>query len=417
MKILIIGEGAREQAMAHKLSLSPDVREIYICPGNGGTYYQNKCKNLPPMTQEELLKFSIETGVTYTVVGPEKDLMEGIVDLFQKKGQKIIGPHKAAALLEGSKSFAKDFMKKHKIKTAEYEIFHDFHTASDYIRTASYPLVIKADGLAQGKGVEICSSYEDAFAVISEFMLHEKFKEASRTIVIEEFLTGKEASIISLYDGKNIIPLWSTMDHKKIGEGETGLNTGGMGSLTPNPHFSTFMEEEFLSRILLPTQKGLEVEGLAFKGIIFFGLMMTEKGVYLLEYNLRFGDPETQSLLQVIDQDLNELFLGMLNGTLKDIPLSFQKKGAACVVLSANGYPEQYSKKIDITEYFSECPKDITLYSYKSSKEGNRILSESGRVLSVVAHGSKEEATDKIYRFLEKVRNENLYYRKDIGKI
>lgn len=417
MKILIIGEGAREQAIAHKLSQSPRVEEVYLCPGNGGTRYLTKCKNLPSMAAEELLHFAMETGINYTVVGPEKDLMEGIVDLFQKHNQRIIGPHKHAALLEGSKSFAKDFMKKHQIKTAEYAVFHEFEKAQEYLKTASYPLVIKADGLAQGKGVEIVESYETAHGVLTEFMIHEKFQDASKTIVVEEFLQGKEASIICLYDGNDIVPLWSTMDHKKIGAGETGLNTGGMGSITPNPHYSQFMEDEFHSKILLPTRDGLKLDGLSFKGIIFFGLMMTEKGAYLLEYNLRFGDPETQSLLQVLTSDLDEVFQALLSGTLKKLPLTFRKDGASCVVLTSKGYPEFYAKGIDITDYFTLCPEEIILYAYKSNIEEDRILSDSGRVLSVVASGDKEEATDKIYSFLEKVRNENLYYRNDIGKI
>jgi phosphoribosylamine--glycine ligase len=417
MKILIVGDGAREQSIAHKLSLSPSVEEIYLCPGNGGTHYISKCENLPPMTQEELLDFSKKTGIAYTVVGPEKNLMEGIVDLFQQHNLSIVGPHKDAALLEGSKSFAKDFMKRHHIKTAAYEVFDDFRTAQEYLKTASYPLVIKADGLAQGKGVEIVENYENALTILTEFMIQEKFQDASKTIVVEEYLVGKEASIISLYDGNHIVPLWSTMDHKKIGPGETGLNTGGMGSITPNPHYSPFMEEDFNRNILLPTQEGLSQDGLTFQGIIFFGLMMTEKGVYLLEYNLRFGDPETQSLLQVLSSDLHEVFLSLLSGKLKEAPLSFQEEGAACVVLSSAGYPLDYKKGIDITDYFRLCPEGVTLYAYKSRWEDGRILSDSGRVLSVVASGNKDVATDKIYRFLEKVRNENLYYRNDIGKI
>lgn len=417
MKILIVGEGAREQAIAHKLSQSPNVEEVYLCPGNGGTRYLKKCTNLPQMTQEELLDFSVKTGISYTVVGPEKDLMEGIVDLFQAHQQRIIGPHKDAALLEGSKSFAKDFMKRHHIKTAAYEVFDDFHKAQEYLETASYPLVIKADGLAQGKGVEIVLDYESALTILTEFMVQEKFQDASKTIVVEEYLVGKEASIISLYDGNHIVPLWSTMDHKKIGTGETGLNTGGMGSITPNPHYTPFMEEDFNKNILLPTRDGLSQDGLTFQGILFFGLMMTEKGVYLLEYNLRFGDPETQSLLQVLSSDLHEVFLSLLSGKLKDTPLTFQEDGASCVVLSSAGYPLDYKKGIDITDYFRLCPEDVTLYSYKSRSEKDRVLSDSGRVLSVVASGDKDEATDKIYRFLEKVRNENLYYRNDIGKI
>lgn len=417
MKLLIIGEGAREQAIAKKLSQSPEVVGIYLCPGNGGTHYISKCKNLPQMTAEELVLFAESENIAYTVVGPERELMEGIVDLFHARNQRIVGPHKAAALLEGSKSFAKDFMKKYGIKTAAYEVFTEFEAADLYLQSAVYPVVLKADGLAQGKGVEILYSYKEAYRVLTDFMLRGKFQEASRKVVVEEYLEGKEASIISLYDGHRIFPLWSTMDHKKIGEGETGQNTGGMGSITPNPHYSSFYEEEFLKNILHPTEEGLKMENLAFQGIIFFGLMMTEKGAYLLEYNLRFGDPETQSLLQVLTADLNEVFTALLSGTLSKNHLTFQEEGAACVVLAATGYPDVPVKNIDITEYFRACPEDISLYAYKTREENGKIYSQSGRVLSVVASGSKKQATDKIYSFLKKVRNENLYYRSDIGKI
>ncbi len=250
MKILIIGEGSREHAIAYKLSISNLVKEIYVAPGNGGTSRTAKCTNIPKVDLCSLRDFALENKIDYTVVGPEADLMEGIVDLFHEAGLHIIGPHKKAALLEGSKAFSKDFMIKYGIKTASYEVFTDFEKAKAYISESTYPIVIKADGLAAGKGVEIIENYEDALTTLEAFMLQEKYKDASKKIVIEEYLTGKEASIITLFDGNSIVSLNSTMDHKKIGEGETGLNTGGMGSLTPNPYFTKELESDFKENIL-----------------------------------------------------------------------------------------------------------------------------------------------------------------------
>ena len=417
MKILIIGEGAREHAIAHKLAVSDLVTEIYVAPGNGGTERIEKCMNIPKGDLCSLRDFALDNKIDYTVVGPEADLMEGIVDMFQEFNLKIIGPHRKAALLEGSKAFAKDFMMKYGIKTAKYEVFEDFEKAKAYIRTSSYPLVIKADGLAAGKGVEIIDTYEDALVTLESFMLHEKFKDASKKIVIEEYLTGKEASIITLFDGNSIVSLNSTMDHKKIGEGETGLNTGGMGSLTPNPYFTKELEADFKASILDKTLEGIKREGLSFKGIIFFGLMLTEKGTYLLEYNLRFGDPETQSLLETLQSDLNDLFLKVLDGTLKEEDVTCSDDCALCVVLSAKDYPKSCEKDIDVTSFFQSENEKIKVFSYASMEENGRILSCSGRVLSVVASGDKSECFKNLYDFLDENRNVNLYYRNDIGRI
>ena len=417
MKILIIGEGAREHAIAYKLADSDLVTEIYVAPGNGGTERIDKCMNLPKGDLCALRDFALENKIDYTVVGPEADLMEGIVDLFHEADLKIIGPHKKAALLEGSKAFSKEFMMKYEIKTARYEVFEDFEKAKAYIRTSSFPIVIKADGLAAGKGVEIIDTYEAALETLESFMLHEKFKEASKKIVIEEYLTGKEASIITLFDGNSIIPLNSTMDHKKIGEGETGLNTGGMGSLTPNPYFTKELEADFKENILDKTLEGITKEGLSFKGVIFFGLMLTESGPYLLEYNLRFGDPETQSLLETIESDLNDLFMKVLDGTLKEEDVSLSDDCALCVVLCAKDYPISCEKDIDISSFFHSENEGIKVFSYASKEVNGRILSSSGRVLSVVASGKKSDCFLNLYNFLDENRNVNLYYRTDIGRI
>lgn len=417
MKILIIGEGAREHAIAHKLAESEKVTEIFVASGNGGTQRIAKCTNIPRRTLFELRDFAVENRIDYTVVGPEADLMEGIADLFQEAGLPIIGPHREAALLEGSKAFAKDFMMKYGIKTAQYQVFTDFALAHEYIRKADYPLVIKADGLAAGKGVEIIDRYADALKTLEAYMLKEKYKDASKKVVIEEYLTGKEASIITLFDGNTIVSLNSTMDHKKIGEGETGLNTGGMGSLTPNPYFTEELNEDFRKNILEKTLQGIQEEKLSFKGIIFFGLMLTEKGTYLLEYNLRFGDPETQSLLETLSCDLNDLFVKLLDGTLKQSDVSLRADCALCVVLSARDYPLSCEKGIDVTSWFQKETEAVRVYSYASTAVNDRILSDSGRVLSIVARGEKEECFRLVYDFLNENHNENLYYRNDIGRI
>lgn len=417
MKILIIGEGAREQALAHKLSASDLVEKIYISPGNGGTHMMNKCTNIPKDSHETLKDFALNADIDFTVVGPEADLMEGIVDVFQAAGLMILGPHKQAAILEGSKSFAKDFMIRHGIKTASYQVFTDPLEAKSYARECSYPLVIKADGLASGKGVEILSDFSEAARTIDDFMLKEKFKDASKKIVIEEYLTGKEASIIALYDGERIIPLNSSMDHKKIGEGERGLNTGGMGSITPNPYFTRSLELDFRKNILEKTRKGLKEENLSFKGVIFFGLMLTEQGSYLLEYNLRFGDPETQSLLETLDSDLCQIIAKTLQGDLYEDDIRYAHETAVCVVLSAKGYPLIYEKDIDVTSLLeSENPK-VRILSYASRLENGCVLSGSGRVLSVVSRGDKDEALENLQGFLDEVDNENLYWRGDIGRV
>jgi len=417
MKILIIGEGAREHAIAARLVRSLEVSEVYVSPGNGGTGRLEKCTNLPKESLVSLRDFAADNKIDYTVVGPEADLMEGIVDLFQDSGLKIIGPHKDAALLEGSKSFAKDFMKKYGIRTAEYEVFTDSDAAKEYIVSCRYPIVIKADGLASGKGVEILYTLEDAVRTIEDYMENGKFHEASRKIVIEEFLDGKEASIITLFDGERIIPLNSTMDHKKIGEGETGLNTGGMGSLTPNPYYTREIEEDFRNSIMNRTLEGLIAEDLRFKGVIFFGLMLTDRGSYLLEYNLRFGDPETQSLLETLTSDLNSIFLKTLEGCLYEEHVTCSEESALCVVLSSKCYPSSSNEDIDITDFFRSSHDKIRIYSYASRLEGKDILSHSGRILSVVSRGNKEDVHKNVYDYLLEVRNENLYYRRDIGRI
>lgn len=417
MKILIVGDGAREHALAHKLSESDLVEKIFVAPGNGGTIHEKKCTNLAIKNLLQLRDFALSEEIGITIVGPEASLMEGIVDIFEEKGLKIIGPNKAAALLEGSKSFAKDFMVKYGIRTAKYETFTDAESAKAYAKTLGYPVVIKADGLAQGKGVEIAESETQANAVIDSYIMEKKFNEASTKIVVEEFLEGKEASLITIFDGEHIIPLRSSMDHKKILEGEKGLNTGGMGSISPNPYFTKTVEDDFRENILQNTLEGLKNEGLLFKGIIFFGLMLTEKGVYLLEYNLRFGDPETQGLLYSLKSDLALVLVKTLEGSLSEEDIHYDQDTALCVVLAAKGYPLNYKKNIDMTSIFSNAPEGVKLYAYASEEKEGKVYSKGGRVLSVVASGANAEVFDKVYGYLEGLHESELIFRKDIGKI
>jgi len=417
MKILIVGDGAREHALAHKLSESDKVEKIFVAPGNGGTKNEKICTNIAIKGLFELRDFALIEGIGITIVGPEASLMEGIVDLFEEKGLKIIGPHKAAALLEGSKSFAKDFMVKYGIKTARYETFTDANSAKAYAKSLGFPAVIKADGLAQGKGVEIAASESDANLVIDSYIMGKKFNEASTKIVVEEFLEGKEASLITIFDGEHIIPLRSSMDHKKILEGEKGLNTGGMGSISPNPYFTKTVEDDFRKNILENTLKGLKSEGLIFRGIIFFGLMLTDKGVYLLEYNLRFGDPETQGLLYTLRSDLADVLLKTLDGKLSEEDIRYEEDIALCVVLASNGYPLSYKKNIDVTPVFENAPAEVKVYSYATDDKDGRMYSKGGRVLSVVASGSYDEVFKKVYGYLDELQEPDLIFRKDIGRI
>lgn len=417
MKILIVGDGAREHALAHKLSESDIVEKIFVAPGNGGTKNENKCTNLAIKGLLELRDFALSEGIAITIVGPEASLMEGIVDIFEEKGLKIIGPNKAAALLEGSKSFAKDFMVKYGIKTARYETFTEADSAKAYAKSLGFPVVIKADGLAQGKGVEIATSETEANLVIDSYIMEKKFNEASSKIVVEEFLVGKEASLITIFDGEHIVPLRSSMDHKKILEGEKGLNTGGMGSISPNPYFTKSVEDDFRENILLTTLKGLKGEGLIFRGIIFFGLMLTDKGVYLLEYNLRFGDPETQGLVYTLRSDLVEVLLKTLEGKLTEEDIHYDEDTALCVVLASKGYPLSYKKNIDVTQVLANAPAGVKIYAYASDEKDDRIYSKGGRVLSVVASGNGDEVFSKVYGYLNELQEPDLIFRKDIGRI
>ncbi|MBB6478640.1 phosphoribosylamine--glycine ligase [Spirochaeta isovalerica] len=412
MKILITGGGGREHALAVKLVENPEVETIFCAPGNGATALMAKCRNIDEGTPEELASFALREGVELTVPGAEDLLVAGIADTFKKKNLKIFGPHKAAAMLEGSKSFAKDFMKRHGIRTAAYETFTSSEKALSYVETAPLPAVVKADGLAAGKGVIICATREEAVKAVKDIMVNNCFGEAGNSVVIEEFLTGVEASILSVFDGKKITPFISAKDHKKIGEGETGLNTGGMGVIAPNPYVTDKIFNDFRDNIMLPTAAGLIADDLSFSGIIFFGLMINEKGVYLLEYNLRMGDPETQAVLPLLKTDLLEIIDKAMDKGLSEEDLEWSGNCSCAVVQASGGYPLEYAKGYEISGINND---DIVYISGAQLKDG-KLLTSGGRVLTVVGMGADaESARTEAYGLIDKIHFTDQYYRKDIG--
>lgn len=349
MKILLVGSGGREHALAWKLGKSPKVEKIYVAPGNGGTAKENKCENIELTKICDLLNFAKNNNIDLTVVGPEEPLINGIVDAFKEEGLKIFGPDKAGAMLEGSKSFSKDFMKKYGVKTACYEVFYDYEEAKSYLENCKYPRVIKADGLAAGKGVVICENKNQAIETLDLFMIDDVFNGAGKKIVVEEFLQGVEASILSVTDGKVILPFLSAKDHKQIFDGNKGKNTGGMGVVSPNKYVTEEVLADFYENILEKTLIGIREEGFDFKGVIFFGIMITEEGAKLLEYNVRMGDPETQSVLSLMESDLVDVILNALDEKLNETTIKWNEGYCVNVVLSSKGYPEAYEKGYEIS--------------------------------------------------------------------
>ena len=412
MNILIVGGGGREHALAWKISQNSRVKKIYCAPGNAGTELLEKGENIALNTTDDILKFAIKHSIDLTIVGSEKLLVEGIVDLFNENNLKIFGPDKKAAQLEGSKAYAKNFMKKYNVKTAAYEIFQDPTQAKAYLGKSEYPLVIKADGLAAGKGVFICNNQDEALKVIDDVMIHKMFGNSGNNVVIEEYLEGTEASILTFTDSKEILPLISAKDHKKIGEGETGLNTGGMGVVAPNPYYTDEIDKLFKKDILTPTLDGIKDEKLEFCGCIFFGVMITKKGVYLLEYNMRMGDPETQGILPLLDNDLYDIFEDILNGDINKVNLSWKKQHCCCVIAASGGYPLNYSVDERI---FGTSNIHDHLFIAGARLEDNKLLTSGGRVLGVYSLSSTlDDARKKSYTTLKNITFKDIYYRTDI---
>lgn len=415
MKLLVIGSGGREHAIAFKLANSHKVSKIYCAPGNGGTALECKCENVNLNNIDEYLNFAKENNIDVTIVGPEAPLVDGIVDKFKQEGLKILGPSKKAALLEGSKAFAKEFMKNYGVKTPEYEIFTDFKKAREYIKHCTYPMVIKADGLAAGKGVVICKHQGEAEKALKDFMVKDVFKGSGKKIIIEEYLEGVEASILSITDGTSIIPFISSKDHKQIYDEGKGPNTGGMGVIAPNPYCTQKVIEEFTKDILDPTLKGIKAENMDYTGIIFFGIMITKKGTYLLEYNVRMGDPETQAVLYLMESDFVDIIMGALNRDLNNCHIKWENQHCCCVVGASKGYPLSYKKGYFINMDSSMKSK---VFISGAKLQDNKLITTGGRVVCVVSKANTlKEAREKAYKDIEKINFEGMYYRRDIGKV
>ncbi|MCD7954931.1 MAG: phosphoribosylamine--glycine ligase [Lachnospiraceae bacterium] len=418
MKILIVGSGGREHAIAWKVAQSPKAEKIYCAPGNAGIEEYAECVPIKAMEFERLAAFAKEHQVDLTVVGMDDPLVGGIVDVFEAEGLRVFGPRKNAAILEGSKAFSKDLMKKYGIPTAAYESFTDADEALRYLETAKFPIVLKADGLALGKGVLICNTLEEAKDGVREIMLDKKFGIAGNCMVVEEFLTGREVSVLSFVDGKAIRTMTSAQDHKRAGDGDTGLNTGGMGTFSPSPFYTKEIDDFCQKAIYQPTVDAMAAEGRPFQGVIFFGLMLTADGPKVLEYNARFGDPEAQVVLPRMRTDIVEVFEACVDGTLDQISLEFEDNAAVCVVLASDGYPVQYEKgkAIDGLDAFKGRDGYYVFHAGTAKKDG-RIVTNGGRVLGVTAKGEDlKSARTNAYQAVEWVSFENKYFRHDIGK-
>ena len=418
MKVLVIGGGGREHAICWKLSKSPKVDELYCAPGNAGIAEVAKCVDIGVMDFEKMADFAKKEAFDLVVVGPDDPLAGGIVDVLEEKGLRVFGPRKNAAILEGSKAFSKDLMKKYGIPTAAYETFDTPEAALNYLETAPVPIVLKADGLALGKGVLICNTREEAKEGVKTLMLDKQFGHAGDRIVVEQFMTGREVSVLSFVDGKTIKIMTSAQDHKRAKDGDQGLNTGGMGTFSPSPFYTPEVDEFCKKHIYQATVDAMKAEGREFKGIIFFGLMLTADGPKVLEYNARFGDPETQVVLPRMKNDIVDVFEACVDGTLDQIDLQFEDNAAVCVVLASDGYPEHYEKGKKITGLENFKDKDGYYVFHAGSKfdaEGN-ILTNGGRVLGVTATGKDlKEARANAYKATDWIHFENKYMRHDIG--
>ncbi len=419
MKVLVVGGGGREHAICWKISKSSKVSKIYCAPGNAGIAEVAECVNIKAMEFDKLAAFAKDNQIDLTVVGMDDPLVGGIVDVFEAEGLRVFGPRKNAAILEGSKAFSKDLMKKYHIPTAAYETFTSPEEAKKYLETSKYPIVLKADGLALGKGVLICETKEDAMAGVNELMLDKKFGSAGNTIVVEEFMTGREVSVLSFVDGNTIKIMSSAQDHKRAKDGDQGLNTGGMGNFSPSPFYTDEVDAFCKKYVYQATVDAMKAKGRPFKGVIFFGLMLTPEGPKVLEYNARFGDPEAQVVLPRMKNDIIDVFEACIDGTLDQIDLQFEDNACVCVVLASDGYPLAYEKGFEITGMENFKDKDGYYLFHAGSKfdENGKIVTNGGRVLGVTATGKTlKEARANAYEATEWVNFDNKYMRHDIGK-
>ena len=414
MKIMVVGGGGREHAIIKKIKENKDVEKIYALPGNGGMAKDAELVNIGATDIEKAVEFAVENKIDYAVVAPDDPLVLGMVDALEEKGIPCFGPRKNAAIIEGSKVFSKDLMKKYNIPTAQYEVFTDADEALKYVESCPIPTVVKADGLALGKGVIIAMTREEAKNAVVSIMKDKQFGKSGDSIVIEEFLTGPEVSVLSFTDGKTVVPMISSMDHKRAGDNDTGLNTGGMGTVAPNPYYTKAIADECMEKIFLPTIDAMNKEGRTFKGCLYFGLMLTEKGPKVIEYNCRFGDPETQVVLPLLESDLLTVMRAVTDENLADCEVKFSDKSACCVIMASEGYPVKYEKGYKIT-----IPEEVedNVYVAGAKLENGKLLTNGGRVLGVTKIADTlEQAIALSYNAVEKVCFGNAYYRHDIGQ-
>ena len=414
MKIMVVGGGGREHAIIKKLKENKEIEKIYALPGNGGIAFDAECVAIGATDIKGICDFAKENAIDYAVVAPDDPLVLGAVDELNALGIPCFGPSKAAAIIEGSKVFSKNLMKKYGIPTAEYEVFTNIEDALKYLESCPIPTVIKADGLALGKGVIIAMTRQEAIDAVHSMMEDKIFGESGSNIVIEEFLTGPEVSVLSFTDGKTVVPMVSSMDHKRALDGDKGLNTGGMGTIAPNPYYTKEVAERCLKEIFIPTIEAMNKESRTFKGCLYFGLMLTEKGPKVIEYNCRFGDPETQVVLPLLESDLLTIMKATTDGTLADTEVKFSEDSACCVIMASNGYPQKYQSGFEIT--IPESEKD-SVYVAGAKLADGVLKSAGGRVLGVTATAKAlEEAIESAYKKVQTIHFENAYYRKDIGK-
>ena len=418
MKVLIVGSGGREHAIAWSVDKSPKVDKIYCAPGNAGIAEFAECVNIKAMEFDKLVAFAKENAIDLTIIGMDDPLVGGVVDAFESEGLRVFGPRKNAAIIEGSKAFSKDLMKKYKIPTAAYENFTDPDEAIKYLETAKMPIVLKADGLALGKGVLICNTLEEAKEGVKTLMLDKQFGDAGNEIVIEEFMTGREVSVLAFCDGKTIKCMTSAQDHKRAKDGDQGLNTGGMGTFSPSPFYNDEVEAFCEKYVYQSTIDAMASEGRPFTGILFTGLMITEDGPKVLEYNARFGDPEAQVVLPRMKNDIIDVMEACIDGKLSDVELEFEDNAAVCVVLASDGYPEKYDKGFEIKGLDTFKDKDGYYVFHAGTKfDGDKIVTNGGRVLGVVAKGENlKAARANAYKATEWIDFANKYKRNDIGK-
>lgn len=415
MDILVIGSGGREHAICWSLKKSKDCNKLYCLPGNAGISEIAECVNISVMDFDAIIAFlKAHANIGMTVVAPDDPLAAGLVDRLEAEGFRAFGPNKAAAIIEGSKAFSKELMVKYGIPTAGYEEFTDYNLACEYVKRSDYPLVVKADGLALGKGVIICNNVQEALTALKDMMIDAKFSSAGNKVIVEEFLVGKEVSILSFTDGKTIVPMVSSQDHKRALDNDMGLNTGGMGTFSPSKIYTDSLAKEVYDTVIVPTMEAMNAENRTFKGVLYFGLMLTNKGIKVLEYNARFGDPETQVVLPRLKTDLLEIFNAIIDERLSEINIEWNDDAAVCVILASGGYPEKYAKGVPIE--IGKLDDGIILFHAGTAFKDGQLVTNGGRVIGVTALGDTiEGARKKAYKNIENIKFDKMHYRTDIG--